>query len=359
MPFKDYKEREVAISWSPVSTRSDRDGNPAIILGHALVDDYLEFVRARARINTWLAVSFDLKVFFSVVPKDPREVTTADVFEFIKAQREPRHDGKVIRLDDREKGLSARTVKRRLCSVSGLFAYLLARGDAGIVRNPVPRGLAARRPVSTPGRGGVPLIRTPRTLPRVLSPQEVIAFLAALRTQRDRSMAAAMLFGGLRRGEVLDLRLEDVNAAERRLFVCEGKGGHQRWISISRRFFDSLAPYLQEERPRDSGADHVFVVLKRPRRGRPLTAAGLDQIVRSAKDRAGIAVLTCHQLRHTCLTRLREAGMSLEAVQAQAGHQSIEATRIYLHLGDSWVFNEYRGAVEALEDEMGGLDEGA
>ena len=46
---------------------------------------------------------------------------------------------------------------------------------------------------------------------------------------------------------------------------------------------------------------------------------------------------TCHQLRHTCLTRLREAGMSLEAVQAQAGHRSIESTRIYLHLTNDWL----------------------
>lgn len=83
-----------------------------------------------------------------------------------------------------------------------------------------------------------------------------------------------------------------------------------------------------------------------------MSAAGLDQIVRSAKDRAGLRAVTCHQLRHTCLTRLREAGMSLEAVQAQAGHQSIEATRIYLHLGDSWVFAEYRSAVETLEEEV-------
>lgn len=334
-------------------TRTDRHEGLTISLGHPLVDDYLEFVKARARTNTWLAVGFDLKVFFSIISKDPRDVSTADVFEFIKVQREPRHHGNVIRLDDGEKGLAARTVKRRLCSVSGLYGFLVARGDAGIPRNPVPRGLAARRPTSSRGRGDVPLIRTPRTLPRVLTPKEVTAFLAALRTHRDRAMVTAMLFGGLRRGEVLDLRLEDVNAAEHRLFVREGKGGRQRWISISRRFFEALAPYLQGERPRDSGADHVFVVLKRPRRGRPLTAPGLDQIVRSAKDRAGIPSLTCHQLRHTCLTRLREAGMSLEAVQAQAGHQSIEATRIYLHLGDSWVFDEYRSAVEALEDEIG------
>jgi len=54
--------------------------------------------------------------------------------------------------------------------------------------------------------------------------------------------------------------------------------------------------------------------------------------VSGARTRAGIEHLTCHQLRHTCFTRLREAGMALEAIQAQAGHRSIESTRIYLHL---------------------------
>ena len=67
------------------------------------------------------------------------------------------------------------------------------------------------------------------------------------------------------------------------------------------------------------------VVLKGPRRGLPLSAEGLDEILSGARRRAGLEHATCHELRHTCLTRLREAGMALEAVQAQAGHRSIEA----------------------------------
>ncbi len=63
------------------------------------------------------------------------------------------------------------------------------------------------------------------------------------------------------------------------------------------------------------------------RRGRPLFAAGLDEIMRGARRRAGLDHASCHELRHTCLTRLREAGMSIEALQAQAGHASIETTR--------------------------------
>ena len=59
-------------------TRSpDRRQLRSITLGHPLLDDYLTFVGARARPNTWLATAYDLKVFFEVVDKDPTAVTTA------------------------------------------------------------------------------------------------------------------------------------------------------------------------------------------------------------------------------------------------------------------------------------------
>jgi integrase/recombinase XerD len=225
----------------------------AITLGHPLVDDYLAFVGARARMNTWLATAYDLKVFFTVVGKDPAEVTRSDVFMFLAARREPRRGERVVRLEDGEAGLAARTIARRLSSVSGLFAYLAARGDVGVKTNPVPRGLAARRP----GRRGAPLIRTPRTLPRVLSPGEVDALVGALRTQRDRAMVQAMLFGGLRRCEVLGLRLVDVNVGERRLFITEGKGGRQRIVPVSAGFFAALGEYLADERPHTSTTEKV------------------------------------------------------------------------------------------------------
>jgi len=337
------------MSWSPQLTRTMEGGElRALRLGQPLLDDYLAFVGARARPNTWLATAYDLLVFFSQVPKEPAQVTTADVFTFLAAQRAPRRDPKLVRLDDGEAGLAVRTIKRRLASVSGCFAYLLARGDAGVTTNPVPRGLATRRAGSPSGPRGVPLLRAPRTLPRVIAPPVANAFLAALRTDRDRAMVEAMLLGGLRRSEVLGLRLADVSPGERRLFIAQGKGGHQRVVPVSPRFFTSLAAYLTQERPA-TATEQVFVVLKGPRRGNPLSAAGLDEIVRGACARAGIDKLTCHQLRHTCFTRLREAGMALEALQAQAGHRSIESTRIYLHLSDAWLAGEYHRAVAALE----------
>ncbi len=66
-------------------------------------------------------------------------------------------------------------------------------------------------------------------------------------------------------------------------------------------------------------------------------------------ERASLSHGTCHELRHTCFTRLREAGMAIEAIQAQAGHRSITSTRVYLHLDVDWLAEEYRRAAAVIE----------
>jgi integrase/recombinase XerD len=339
------------VRWDPCLIRSvGPAGALNVAVGHPLVDEYLEFLTARARPNTLLAVAFDLKVFFSVVDKTPVRVTSSDVMAFIRSQRS---GGKKVVPIDGSSGLSSRTIRRRLSSVSGFYAYLLARGDTSVARNPVPRGLATRRERERAGRAA-PLVRAVKTLPRVLDPAEVDALMGALHSARDRAMVEAMVLGGLRRCEVLGLRLEDVRVAERRVFVADGKGGRQRLVPVSQRFFSSLARYLDHERPPEAATDRVFVALKGRRRGEPLSAYGLDQIMRDARRRAGLSHGTCHELRHTCLTRLREAGMSLEALQAQAGHASIETTRVYLHLADDWLAAEYRKAAAAIDAQAFG-----
>jgi integrase/recombinase XerD len=326
-----------------------RSGEARYRLGHPLVDRYLEFVAGRARPNTLRAVAFDLKVFFTVVAKDPVAVAPVDVFEFLAHQR---GDRTVVRLADRESGLSARTIARRLSSVSGLYGYLIARGDTPVQVSPVPRGLPARRQSGAARSRMMPLVRVPRTLPRILSPQEADRLLGALRTHRDQAMVLAMLLAGLRRCEVLGLRFEDVRVADQRLVVVAGKGGHHRVVPAANRFFGALGGYLHDERPAAAATDRVFVVLKGPRRGLPLSAEGLDEILDGARCRAGLRRATCHELRHTCLTRLREAGMALEAVQAQAGHRSIESTRIYLHLTNDWLAGQYRRAAALIDADQ-------
>ena len=113
---------------------------------------------------------------------------------------------------------------------------------------------------------------------------------------------------------------------------------------------DDLLIVGNVDRPGDATHDQAFVVLKGTRRGRPLTPSGLDQVLDGARTRAGLGHATCHKLRHTCFTRLREAGMPLEAIQAQAGHASIETTRVYLHLSNDWLAGEYHRAMAVLDN---------
>lgn len=145
------------------------------------------------RPNTVLAAAYDLWVFFTVVNKPSAEVVPADVLGFITAQRTGRPSDRVLQPVGEPSGVASSTVARRLSIISGFFAYLQARGD--ITANPAPRGLPTRRERSRPGQG-VSLTRRTRTLPRILTPSDVDAFTAALRTHRDQAMVAAMLLGG-------------------------------------------------------------------------------------------------------------------------------------------------------------------
>jgi site-specific recombinase XerC len=122
---------------------STAGGEARYALGDPLVDSYLAFVAGRSRPNTLRAVAHDLKTFFTVIDKGPVEVVAADVFEFVADQR---GDRTVVRISDGESGLSARTIARRLSSISGFFAYLVARGDTAVtttrgVRPLLPRSL--------------------------------------------------------------------------------------------------------------------------------------------------------------------------------------------------------------------------
>jgi integrase/recombinase XerD len=230
------------VQWNPsFETHFSPEGEKRYVVGHELIDDFLEFVAGRARPATVRHYAHDLYVFFSVVGKDPVDVRPKDVLGFVTEQRRARTGGEnVVRISDGQAGLSAGTIKRRLAAVSSLCGYLLTGDDVGVEANPVPRGIATRRTRGRSGKG-LPLVRGVRRLPRVLDPDDVEALVGELRSERDRAMVQAMLLGGLRRCEVLGLRLCDLKLGEWRVFVAEGKGGYERLVPISPTFFGTVA----------------------------------------------------------------------------------------------------------------------
>jgi len=320
------------------------DGVENVSLGLPEADAYLKFVRDRCRFNTLLSYSYDLQVFLNSIQKPVLEITPIDILAFIESQQSASNrQGRTNGLSIKGPGLSNRTIKRRIAAVTGFYEYLSVYHDLPLKTSPIPRGLVRRktswgnwygRPATTP------LVRAPETLPRPLDSEEISPFIDSMRFHRDKAMVLLMLLAGLRKSEVLKLALDDIDFGQRTLTVKEGKGGHRRVVAISDTGLQDLISYLNKERP-TSISDRVFLVMKGRNRGQPMTVGALDTIIEYHREKANTPGIQCHRLRHTCFTKLRQGGMSLEALQAQAGHRSINTTRIYLHLCPRELQEEY------------------
>ena len=285
-------------------------------------------------------------------------VTPVDVFAWVDWQGARRDGaasgGKVVAL--RRRTAAASTVNRRVAAVRAFFEYLVMAGAR--TDNPVPsprrgqgirpaaRGLLGHLGPGRPRAGGR-LVRQPRRLPESLPAGEVDAFVASLRTHRDRAMALAMLLGGLRSAEVRGLLLADADMGRRRLRVI-GKGGKERHVPVDRAFFAELAAYLRLERPPGLATPECFVVLRGPTAGEPVTEEGLRSLFRRHRAASGATRVRPHRLRHTYGTELAAAGIDLLALRELMGHSSPETTASYVHLSVDQLAAEYGAARATL-----------
>ncbi len=202
-----------------------------------------------------MAVIYDLKVFFTVIDVDPIDVRRRHVLEFIRVQRTGSTDAMVVPIDQSE-GLALSTIRRRLSSLAGFYAHLVALGE--LDHNPVQRGMPVRSPV-TRDRRVIPLVRPVRHLPRILDHDGVINLVAALRKDRDRAMIDAMLLAGLRRCEVLGVDAVPVRKQNRTRGATRRASGADTEPEL-RRFYEvtRLHPleHLAERGPSQSDHGH-------------------------------------------------------------------------------------------------------
>jgi site-specific recombinase XerD len=177
-----------------------------------------------------------------------------------------------------------------------------------------------------------------------LSSEEVAKFWQSFRTYRDLALVGLMLWDGLRSCEVLGLQLEDLQLAEAQMRV-RGKGNKQRLVPLPQEILKVLAHYLRLERPL-TNAPSLFVSLKGPHRGQPLTAAGLRSLFRHHRVLSHVRQANPHRMRHTCGYDMVRAGMSLSALQQLMGHSQIATTMLYIQLAPQDVWREYARAIE-------------
>jgi len=219
----------------------------------------------------------------------------------------------------RELGCAATTVARKESSLRSFYGFLAEQGQlesdpAALLESP----------------------RLARTLPQVLTPEEVERLLEAPDESgplagRDRAMLELAYAAGLRVSELLSLRIEQLNLAVGYL-RCTGKGGKERIVPIHRVAVEKVERYLNEDReqfhPRP-GERALFL----SRRGKPLSRMGFWKILRKRAAQAGLAKkISPHVLRHCFATHLLDNGVDLRSLQEMLGHSDISTTQIYTHV---------------------------
>jgi site-specific recombinase XerD len=144
-----------------------------------------------------------------------------------------------------------------------------------------------------------------------------------------RAVIAALAFGGLRRQELLDLKLVDFDEAEGSLFIQRGKGNKSRKVYLPEEAIVALAEYVAA-RNKNIYHEYLFSVDTRRRLGDP----GLTKLMEDVKRQAGFTGadnIKPHSLRHAAATRLLRNGADLRSIQAFLGHTNLQTTSVYLH----------------------------
>jgi site-specific recombinase XerD len=177
----------------------------------------------------------------------------------------------------------------------------------------------------------LPYRKSPRTLPEILSREEIVRLFEAARTPRYRALFMTIYAAGLRVGEARRLRVGDFDAERMSVRIQRGKGGKDRYVPLATTLLDALAPYRTD---RDPG--ELLFPGNQPTE--PLDATTIQRTLRRAARDADIRKkVTPHSLRHAFATHLLEDGGHVRAVQAILGHRSLSTTTIYLHCTQSYI----------------------
>lgn len=172
----------------------------------------------------------------------------------------------------------------------------------------------------------IPYGKKPKTLPSVLSPEEVVQLIQSAQPGRQRVMVQTAYACGLRINELLHLRVTDIDSARMVVVVRQGKGRKDRLAPLSSHLLADLRGYWRQYRP----ATWLFPGLNV---GQPLTDGTFHRWFQELVRRAGFRKrVTCHTLRHSFATHLLEAGVDLVTLQALLGHSHVRSTVGYLHI---------------------------
>jgi integrase/recombinase XerD len=232
-----------------------------------------------------------------------------------------------------DRGLKISTVRTKLACLIAFFHFLMEQD--------VISGSVLKWPMK---------LKLPEVLPRAMNPADVKKLLSVIDDIRDRALILLLLRTGMRIGEALGLRLNDLDMRDRKVHLFQGeKNSMGRVVYLSDDVLSALKLWLRQ---RDQNKEFVFY----GRDNKPICySTGRSRFVRYIQ-KAGLEQkgYTVHCLRHTFASELLNAGMRLECLQQLMGHQDIEVTRRYARLTDTTREEEYFRAMAIIE--KGGIN---
>ncbi|HWR82523.1 MAG TPA: site-specific tyrosine recombinase XerD [Candidatus Deferrimicrobium sp.] len=282
-----------------------------------LIEDYLQHLKLERGLTANSLVSYrnDLHEFASRLSRrGPTKVTMRDASTCL---------GTLV-----SQGRKPATIARKISSLKQFFAYLLDRGT--INTNP----FAA---VSAP--------RISRYHPHYLSVEEIGRIISSIDLQphlgkRDRAVIELLYGSGLRISELINLKLDDIEA-EAGFIRVTGKGGRLRLVPVGGYARQALESYLQSREQYPAQAQSPRVLANK--QGRPLSRTALWKAIRKRVILAGISKrVTPHTFRHSFATHLLEGGADLRIVQEMLGHADISTTQIYTTIDRDYIIAEHR-----------------
>ncbi len=197
----------------------------------------------------------------------------------------------------------------------------------------------------------VPYPKAPRRLPTILTREEAVQLIDSASNLFHRAMLMTVYSTGMRRAEMCNLKVEDLDSDRMVIHIRQGKGQRDRDVPLSPKLLDTLREYWRWMKPKT----YLFPgMVKGIRADKPITAKVVWEACREAAQRAGInKAVAPHLLRHSFATHLVEGGADLPTVQLLLGHSDLKPTSVYLHLSQRHV----RAAGTPLDNmELSSLD---
>ncbi|BDA71594.1 integrase family protein [Calothrix sp. PCC 7716] len=329
------------------------------------IQTYLRYLESLERSpNTIESYAGHLKLFWEFLQDshlDWKEITLENLADFIHWLRSP--DPKVVSLQSFKAKRTEKTINTILSAVCGFYDFQERLGAIEDVN--------AYRYQFQPGRKYKPFlhhiskskeirtrllkIKEPKKFPGCLTTEQVKQLVDACNRIRDKFLVCLLYESGLRIGEALGLRHEDIRSTgENEIHVvprldnfngARAKSASERVVHVSKDLMRLYSDYLIEEYPTVIDSDYVFVNIWEGSLGSPMTYAAVDSLFRRLRKKTRLDAYP-HLLRHTHATELIRAGWDMAYVQKRLGHANVQTTiNTYTHLNDEDMkaaFNEWK-----------------